>query len=238
MPFVLNNEKVQDVGVAAQKATELKMLGRGKAAFKKAARAAKRQAEQLEVRVQVVAYLDAEIFGPFRHVFRHHFLRALFFLLFRRIDVFTPEKEVKILEVLRVYGQTVRLYLDFGQRPPFADATFRHCLEQVVPPEKIAGYALRIAHELSPNAPSDPSKIWRGILTTEMMDLVLPLIGSTPRSVKSFRKHFEPLPEPVEVVATLTVDQRIAANLAKAVQNGKLVDLSVREDTHFVDLTL
>ena len=86
MPFVLNKEKVQDVGVAAQKATELKMLGRGKAAFKKAARAA--------------------------------------------------------------------------------------------------------------------------------------------------------IPEPVEVVATLTVDQRIAANLAKAVQNGKLVDLSVREDTHFVDLTL
>jgi hypothetical protein len=72
-----------------------------------------------------------------------------------------------------------------------------------------------------------------------MLDLVLPLIGSRPRSVKSFRKFFQVAPsETVEVIATLTVDQRITADLAKAVQNGKLVDLSVREDTVFVDLTL
>jgi hypothetical protein len=44
-------------------------------------------------------------------------------------------------------------------------------------------------------------------------------------------------PATVEVVATLTLDQRLADNLAVAVQNKKLVDLSVREDTVFIDLT-
>jgi len=69
-----------------------------------------------------------------------------------------------------------------------------------------------------------------------MWDLLLSAVGTKPRSVKSFRKYF-PTPT-VEMVAILTVDERIAANLAKAIESGKLVDLSVREDTHFVDLTL
>jgi hypothetical protein len=241
MPFVLNKEKVQAAGMAALKAAEAKKLSSGKAAFLMAVRAGKRQAEQLEVGVQVLAHLEKTILGPYRNVFRDDFSRALFFLVFRRIDVMTPNKERKFLELLRIYGRTLVLYLNQTRPPTTALVPFRTFLEGIVPPthtDKIGGYVQCIVDELAV-ATQRPALLpqWRGILSAEMWDLLLPLIGSKPRSVKSFSRHFNPL-ETVEVVATLSVDDRITANLALAVQSGKLVDLTVREDTHVVDLTL
>lgn len=237
--FVLNAEKVVEYCMEATKATKAKMFGQSKTEFNKVVGAIKRKAKQCEVRRQVAAYLEAKIFEPFCDAFRNDFLRAVFFLLFRPVGVMTAKKEATFFEVLLCYVKIVRLYLNYGQRPPLDHATFQECFERVLPnnTDKITDYMKFILEILADPPSSDPSKLWQGKFTTEMLHEVLNAVGSKPCSVRTFRKYMKRQPASVEVVATLTLDQRLADNLAVAVQNKKLVDLSVREDTVFVDLT-